>query len=145
MNTAAIYTMPVRADLVAVAPMYYPIVVQQRFGSVEAMCRRRGLPRDLVDQAVAAATVEGSVSHGQAVGLVVVEDLALGDPEDNIRAVFLMHPGGSVDLCAGLFSETSEDYAEVLARLDELAADPEFKGCLMAVGEFRSNPRRAAS
>lgn len=145
MSAGAIYTAPVRADLSAVPRMYYPVVEQRRFGSVAAMCKHYGWPRDLVDQAVEIATVEGSVANGQGFVLVGVDALAFGDPEDNIRAALWMQPGGAVVLCAGMFCLISEDRAAVCAMVEKFAADPALKGRFMSVVEFPANHEGAAA
>ena len=129
---------PVRADLAATQPMYYPIVEQARYGSIKAMCNRHGWPLELVAQYVQRAALELS-------SIVVIDKLVLDPPELKMAAVLVMNPGGSVVLCCGLFDEMSEDRAHVASVLEAFNADPAFKGRLLAVGEFRPNARGSAS
>ncbi len=124
---------PVRPDLAAVQPSYYPFIEHGKFGSLTAMCKRYGWPVAELQHYVDRATLNRS-------DLVVCEGLALGDPADKVRAVLLLKPGGAVVLCAGLFAEASEDRAEVEAFINELAAHPEMRGRLVGLGEFRANP-----
>lgn len=127
---------PVRADLAAVQPLYYPIVEQSKFGSIKAMCTRLGLPEDEVQGCVARAMLEQS-------DMVVCDRLVLGNPEAKTCAVLVLNPGGSVMLCAGLFAELTPDAAAAKALAEEFAAHPDFKGRFVAVGEFRPNPHGA--
>ena len=128
----------VRPDLASVKPMYYPVVEQRRFGSVAAMCKRMGFSAELVNQHVQRAVLERSA-------MVVVDQLSLGDPSDRMLMVLVMQAGGGVVLCAGLFNELNEEPAPVEALLREFAADPDFKGKLLAIGECRSNTGRLPS
>jgi hypothetical protein len=134
--SAAVYTAPVRPDLADVAPIYYPIIEQHRFGSVAAMVRRMGWPAELVGEYMQRAQVERS-------GCVVIDRLILGDPEFKMCAVLVMQPGGAVVLCAGLIGAASEDQAAVRELAAEFAAAAGFAGKLIAVGEFRPNPKGA--
>lgn len=128
----------VRPDLASVKPMYYPVVEQRRFGSVAAMCKRMGFSVELVNHHVERARLECSA-------LVVIDQLTLGPPEDRMAAVLVMQAGGGVVLCAGLFGELEEEPGPAEALLKEFAAKPDFKDKLLAIGEYRANPQRAAS
>lgn len=124
---------PLRPDLVHVEPFYYPIVEQHRFGSLDAMCRRMGWPRELVDSYVQRAQLECSET-------VVIDRLVLGEPDNKVCALLIMRPGGSVILCAALFGATSQDRDEVDAICKEFGESPEFAKKLVFIGEFRPNP-----
>jgi hypothetical protein len=128
----------VRADLAATQPMYYPIVEQARYGGIKAMCNRHGWPLEQVAQFVQRAALEMS-------SVVVIDRLVMGPPELKMAAVLVMNPGGSVVLCCGLFDQVSEDRVHVESVLEAFNADPDFKGKLLAIGEFRPNQKRAAS
>ena len=67
----------------------------------------------------------------------------LGDPALKVCALLALQPGGAVILCAALFGEVSEDRQYVENVLAEFEALPEFRGKLLAVGEFRPNPKGA--
>lgn len=129
---------PIRPDLVAVAPLYYPLVEHKRFGSIRALCVSLKVPESDMDSYVEAAAINRS-------DLVVCDRLVLGDPEHKACAVLQLQPGGAVALHVGMFGEASTDRAEVEAFIAELAKDPEFKGRRMAIGEFRPTPKGAAS
>ena len=131
--TATVLTVPVRADLATVAPTYYPIAEQRRFGSIKAMCTRMRWPIAVVREYCVSAQIQRS-------GCVVIDELVLGEPEAQMRAVLVMQPGGAVILCVGMFAASSSDLASVQAVLADIAALPESKGLLLAVGEFRRNP-----
>jgi hypothetical protein len=123
---------PVRSDLAAVQPLYYPFFEHSKFGSIEAMCRRHGWPKAEQQQYVDLASLNQS-------DLVVCDKIVLGDPEDKVCAVLVLKPGGALVLCMGLFAEASEDRAAVEAFASELASDPDLRGRLVAIGEFRPN------
>ena len=125
---------PARPDLVGVVPMYYPIVEHRRFGSVKAMCKRMGFPSNVIADYVQRALVERS-------DYLVVDCLTLGDPEHKLCAVLVMQPGGAVILCAGLFGAATEDKKQAHALAAEFSESTEFAGKLVAVGEFRANPK----
>lgn len=125
---------PVRPDLAAVQPMYYPLIEQSRFGSVAAMCERHGWPLDVVQSHCEAARINRS-------DLAVLEHVALGDPDDGMRAVLVLQSDGAVILCAGLLGQMTADRDEANAIALQFGALPEFQGRLVAVGEFRPSPK----
>ena len=127
---------PIRADLANVAPMFYPIVEHKRFGSLKAMCTRMGWPLEKIGQFVRLEQINRS-------DYVVIDSLMLGDPGKKMCAVLMMQPGDAVILCCGLFAEASEDLAEVEALTKEFAEHAEFRGKLVAIGEFRPNQKGA--
>jgi hypothetical protein len=129
---------PVRADLVGVQPMYYPIVERGRFSSIKAMCNRHGWPLEEVNQYVMRACLERSA-------MVVMDRMFLGDPEEKMVAVLLLQTNGAVVLCCGLFNEVSQEKERVQKILQQFEADRAFKGKLLGIGEFRPNPARGAS
>ena len=129
---------PIRPDLAAVQPFYYPLVEHAKFGSVRAMCKRLKVSEAEIQRFVDLAAINQS-------DMVVCDQLVLGDPEHKCCAVLLLQPGGAVTLCVGMFGDASQDRAQVEAFVAELMAHPEFKGRHVAIGEFRPTPAGAAS
>jgi hypothetical protein len=126
---------PIRPDLATVAPLFYPIVEQQRFESMAAACSFLGLTDPRAQ--IARATIEGS-------SFLVLEQFALGDPKDDVRAVLVSEKDGTVKLCCGLFGQLTPDPDEAMAVGEQLAnALPNGDRLFVAVAEFRVNPRSA--
>jgi hypothetical protein len=144
---------PVRVDLAAVRPLYYPIVEHSRFGSIKAMCRRFGLAEAEVQGYVDRARLEQFdivvldrlvLRKAESVDCAVPVNVALvGEANPVTCAVLVLKPGGAVMLCAGLFAELTQDEADAQALAAAFAEHPDFKGRFIAVGEFRPNAQGA--
>lgn len=128
---------PVRPDLVGVQPLYYVVIESRRFGSLEAMCRRMGLPRERVGSYVQRAQLERSE-------YVVIPELRMGEPGREICGLLILRPGGGVILCGALMDEASENLDEVQALAEAFKAEPKLAGRLVSVGSFRPNPKTEA-
>lgn len=85
--------------------------------------------------------VRGEIAFAQLQGLdvVVCEQIAFGKPEDKVCAVLLLRPGGAVMFCCGILGHASP-YRDFVDTVNEsISRDPEFKGGLITIGEFRPN------
>lgn len=129
-------TTPIRADLVDVAPMYYPIIEQSRHSNIKALCEAIGAREKVIHDAVSLARINCS-------DFAIVEGLSMGPAEAQIRAVLMLGEDGSIILCCGVFSAMSSDRAAVDQIAAEFGAAPEFTGKLVFVGEFRAGKRKA--
>lgn len=114
---------------------YYVIVERKRFGSVAAMCRFVKVQPDDV-----ASYFDNARLHRS--DAVVIDTLALGNPDDNIRAVVIHRPGGAVILCGGLFAEMNEDLSVVETLAKQFSEHPDNVGKFVGIGEFRASAGR---
>ena len=109
--------------------MYYPLVEQDAFASLEALCLKTGFDRGDIDRYVINAQIEGSP-------LILCDQLVLGNPANKICAALQFDTTKpSVILWAALIAEASDDRNDVLRFIAEsrdtferTMADGEFIG-----------------
>ena len=87
--------------------MFYPMVEQGVFLSLDAMCEELQIPRATIDEYVTNAAIERS-------SLVVCDRLVLGDPAKKMCAVFLLNNAGAVTLWCALVGKASRRKSDVL-------------------------------
>ena len=107
--------------------MYYPLVKQDQFYDLAALCRDKGFERAVIESYMLNARIEDSA-------LVLCNRLVLGDPKKQVCAAIEIGTGGCpVTLWAALIAEASETRDDILSFIGETQGTFSRP---MAVGEF---------
>ena len=126
----------IRSDLATATTLYYPLVGMGNFIDLPSLAERLKTTVAYLDDQITQAKISCS-------DLIVLENISVGSPEDQNRAVLQLSNDQSSGLVfCGLFGSMSEDREEVVQFAEDLAKTEALKGRMIAIGEHRgSGPR----